>query len=1341
MNKFLSRIPLPVKLLLIGLIPLICILYLAAEIHREKINSINRIDHFINQMNEAEIIAGLKDNLQEERRYSFGALLNKDMNTQKLVSRDKTDQSIIDVREIGGHELNGFEYYTNLQDLDSVRKEVDAAAMTPLQTLDFYSGLITRINSLAAFSSDNLRNFRELDDDIKSFRLLSQLITQLGITRSDYYYALNKNKPDSNGIERVRNSYSTFQALQKEFEAKSSDKYRRKFKRMLDSGKFRTINSTLRQYVGNRTLNSALSDDEWWDISASGVDEIITLKNQLFNEIQAKAAVIYEEEKQSKNYNLIFMISIIVVVLLLVMITVRNITLSINQLQALSARIAIGAPTVEKVNYPARDAIHQLARSIYSIDENATKLSRAAVEIGKGNFDVPIEPRSTEDNLGNAILQMRSDLQFFNAENANKMWYQNGLSEINQSVLGEKNVHELTRHVLEALHRFFENELSVFYVLGKSQMLHFTSSYGVTEPKKVPQNVELGSTQLGEAALAGKVRQIKDLPQEYLKMSSALGEVVPTNLIFIPLYYNNHLEGIIEMASIDAFNEDELKLLQEMAITIAIALQAAKSRETLQELLEETQAQSEELQTQQSELESMNAELEAQALNLQASEEELKVQQEELQQTNQELEHRTELLQEKNEEILRKAEELALSTKYKSEFLANMSHELRTPLNSILLLSRLLSDDHAKNLTPEQVEYATVIQSSGTGLLHLIDEILDLSKIEAGKMQLEYENVHISSILEEMRALFFVQANEKGIEFIVEDHSPTDFTIETDRLRLGQIIKNLISNAIKFTSEGNVTLISGACENNPRFYCFTIRDTGIGISEDKQRVIFEAFQQADGSTKRKFGGTGLGLSISRELVKLLGGEIVLTSEPDKGSEFRVYVPIEQSGNGTSPLLIGREEEASEEQAAPEVVVSKAKDELYSRYLSENIPNHVADDRKNVADKDNTILIVEDDVNFAKSLLEYTRRRGYKGIVCVRGDEAESLARLFKPKGILLDIELPVMNGWEVMDRLKKNPDTRHIPVHIMSSHQMRREGLRKGAIDFIEKPVAFEQMGSVFEKIEYVLQKNPKKVLIIEDNHQHAQALAFFLQNFDVNANVKGSLEDSMDALKTDELDCVVLDMGIPDTKAYEVLEEARRNKDFETLPIIVFTGKSLSDAEEKRIRRYADSIVVKTAHSYQRMLDEVSLFLHLVEDKQTKALPPAQKKNSFREILEKRTVLIADDDVRNIFSLSKALESYNMNVISATDGKEALECLKENDKIDIVLLDMMMPEMDGYETARAIRSQGEYRDLPIIAVTAKAMTGDREKCIEAGASDYITKPVDIDQLLSLLRVWLYNKN
>lgn len=974
----------------------------------------------------------------------------------------------------------------------------------------------------------------------------------------------------------------------------------------------------------------------------------------------------------------------------------------------------------------------ELERKDVETAERLDVISGIATQISKGNYDVQIDDRKADTlgALGSSIHNMKDSLKDSFELLSQKEWLQSGVASLNDKMLGEKTIQKLSKDVIEFLCQYTNSSAGVLYVIDGEE-LTVTGGYSYI-PSKNRERIKKGEGLIGQAIVSGKMLELKSLAPDDIQINYALGEIKPTHIVAVPLT-DFKVEGAVELASIYGFSVLQLEFLNTVANNIGIALKATQNRKKVMELLEETKSQSEELQVQHSELEAINAELEAQTEKLQASEEELRVQQEELEQTNEELSERSVLLEEKNTEIQKKSEALELTTRYKSEFLANMSHELRTPLNSILLLSRLLSENNNKSMNNEEIEFAKVIQSSGNSLLGLIDEILDLSKIEAGKMELEFLDVSTKEITDNLHNLFNLVAKEKGIDFeIITKDAP--IVIKTDKMRLEQILKNLISNAIKFTEKGTVSIEIKVDTDDDKIICFIVKDTGIGIPLDKQPLIFEAFQQADGSTKRKYGGTGLGLSISRELAKLLRGEIILHSKVNEGSTFTLCLPV--LGFAINKVSVNKIPEAT-------VIEDHSEnEEAKPKYISEVIPAEIEDDRDSIVEGDKVILIVEDDINFAKSLLAFTQKKGYKGVVAVRGDYALNFALIYRPVGILLDIELPIKSGWQVLEELKNHSHTKHISVHIMSSHKLKQESLLKGAVDFLDKPVAFDRIPDVFKRIEHIINKESQKVLIIEDNPQHAKALAFFLETYNINSEIKSDVSEGLTVLNQKDVDCVILDMGIPDKHAYEILDGVKKNPGLENLPVIVFTGKSLSIKEELKIKKYADSIIVKTAHSYQRMLDEVSLFLHLVEKKKEgNAIKESSKKlNSLNNILFEKKVLIVDDDVRNIYSLSKALEAFKMNVITAFDGKEAIKILDENPDTDVVLLDMMMPNMDGYETAEKIRSNPKFLNLAVIAVTAKAMTGDREKCIKAGASDYITKPVDVDQLLSLLRVWLYDK-
>lgn len=1003
-------------------------------------------------------------------------------------------------------------------------------------------------------------------------------------------------------------------------------------------------------------------------------------------------------------------------------------------------RITNNFGEINKLNAELREKDEQMAGRIGAIQ-------RIAARISSGDF----KTRATDeekDELGAlsfSLNKMAESLERSFSEIEGREWLQKGSADLSKNMVGEKQVTTLANDVVAFLTEYTDSVVSAFYLLENESTLVLKGSYALMQNYGL--TVKKGQGTIGQCASDGKAITIEDINEEDFNISFTAGEIKPKTIHVFPVHFENRMVGVIEMGSRSTYSNLQKHFFTEAAESIGIAINTAYNRLRLQELLEETQAQTEELQAQHSELEGLNTELEAQAHKLQASEEELKVQQEELMEANQELEERSRLLEEKNHlvvvrnlEIQQKADELAQNAQYKSEFLANMSHELRTPLNSILLLSRLLSENKEQNLDNEQVEYAKVIQSSGNGLLQLIDEILDLSKIESGKMQLDYELISVNEIVQDMNSLFGPMAKEKHVDFSIHIDKALPGQIETDKMRLEQILKNLISNSLKFTNKGFITLAVYPDPEEQNMVNFSVKDSGIGIPADKQELIFEAFQQADGSTRRKYGGTGLGLSISRQLCRLLGGDIQLISQAGEGSEFIVTIPKSQKFN---------QEKKESNQAVSMPVINEKKTngvdlvETADPFTSSVIPEDVPDDRNSINQKDNLILIIEDDTVFAKTLLEFTRNKGYKGIVAVRGDQGIELARHYKPMGILLDIQLPVKSGWDVMDEIKKDPMTRHIPVHIVSSYQMKKESLSKGAVDFVYKPLAYEKMDDVFKKIEDVVKNDSRKVMIVEDNSKHAKALAYFLSTHNINSVISGNIKDSVSSLERKEVDCVILDMGVPDMKAYETLDTMKKNAGLETTPVLIFTGKSLSRADEVKLKQYADSIVLKTAHSYQRILDEVSLFLHLVEENtRAKKKSPGQNRGagSLSEVLLNKKVLVADDDVRNIFSLTRTLEKHRMQVTSAIDGREALQALENNPDIDIVLMDIMMPEMDGFEAIAHIRKNPRWRDLPIIAVTAKAMAGDREKCIKAGASDYISKPVDIDQLVSLLRIWLYEK-
>ncbi|MEI9944313.1 MAG: response regulator [Chitinophagaceae bacterium] len=934
-------------------------------------------------------------------------------------------------------------------------------------------------------------------------------------------------------------------------------------------------------------------------------------------------------------------------------------------------------------------------------------------------------------------------------ETANKNWLLSGSFELNEVTRGEREAKELSQAIITQLCNYLKAQAGAMYLFDNGQ-LHLAGTYALEPGKQVATIIKPGEGLVGQAALEKKAILFTDVPADYIKINSGLGNTTPKNILLLPLLLDGTLKGVIEIGTVLNMTDLDTQFLDLISENLAIVVNAAQSRTKLKELLEETQRQAEELEAQQEELKQSNEELQEKTELLERSEEELKSQQEELQQSNEELEEKANQLEEQKEklenakmDIENKARELEITGKYKSEFLANMSHELRTPLNSILILSQLLSENKNKTLGNKEVEFAKNVYNSGADLLNLINEILDLSKVEAGRMELDVVDVPLSEINDQVTAMFSEIAKNKSIDFTIINKEGELATLLTDKQRLEQILRNLLSNAFKFTGKGgkvslniykvtsNIIFKNRKLNSIADMIAFEVKDTGIGIPEDKLGIVFEAFQQADGSTKRKYGGTGLGLSISRELANALGGEIHLQSKEGSGSTFTLYLPATYDASIMTVSPSDRKVEVKSKEPA-----RKQKTGIEKLPVEEGELN---DDRNNILENDKVILIMEDDTEFMKILLDFVRERNYKGITAKQGNTGLSYARQYKPDAILLDMKLPVMDGAEVLKHMKNDPDLRHIPVQVISGYDRRKEGLELGAFDFIQKPVAKNDLQNAFDKIEDFVNKKLKKLLIVEDNAQHNKAIRELIGNGDVKSFSAYSGKEAHEMMSKENFDCVIVDLGLPDMTGFDLLEKIKADPKLNKVPIIVYTGKDLSKEENARLLKFANTVVLKTADSQERLLDETMLFLHRVESKL-----PKEKQNIIRklhktdEVLKNKKVLVVDDDIRNIYSLTNALEEEGMTCLTAENGKLALNALKENPGIEIVLMDVMMPEMDGYEATKEIRGMNKFNKLPIIALTAKAMKGDREKCLNAGMSDYISKPVNIEQLLSLMRVWLY---
>jgi HAMP domain-containing protein/CheY-like chemotaxis protein/signal transduction histidine kinase len=1003
------------------------------------------------------------------------------------------------------------------------------------------------------------------------------------------------------------------------------------------------------------------------------------------------------------------------------------------------------------------DNVNQLAANLTT---QVRAIADVATAVTKGDLtrSITVEALGEVAALKDNINEMIRNLKDTTRKTTEQDWLKTNLAKFTRMMQGQRDLVSVTQQILSELAPLVQAQHGVFYlaekeaeketdIAGGDMRLKLLSSYAYRERKHLSSTFAVGEGLIGQCAFEKQRILLDNVPPNYIQISSGLGEAPPLNIIVLPVIFEGQVNGVIELASYNRFSEIHQTFLDQLTESIGIVLNTIAAGMRTEALLKQSQSLTQELQSQQNELRETNDRLERQAATLKESEERLREQQEELQQTNQELEEKARLLEIKNREVElakadleEKAEQLAVTSRYKSEFLANMSHELRTPLNSLLILSKLLFDNAENTLTGKQIEFARNIHSAGSDLLTLINDILDLSKIESGTMTVDAGAVLFDDVQREVEQTFRHVAENRSLAFAIERDDDLPALMETDAKRLNQVLRNLLSNAFKFTERGSVTLAirrattgwsreAAALESAEIVIAFSVIDTGIGIPYDKQRIIFEAFQQADGTTSRKYGGTGLGLSISREIARLLGGEIRVESEPGRGSTFTFYLPRQYVALPAArpvaapPLSLGVPSPVVAAPSQPTIVVSQPFD----------------DDREEIRLGDRVLLVIEDETTFARILRDTARARGFKVLVALEGDVGLALARKYKPTAITLDLRLPDTDGWTILDRLKHDPTTRHIPVHIISADDQRTRGLKLGAVAFLQKPATIDALDKAFGDLGGYVERRIKNLIVVEDDDRERESIVELVADHDVETTAVASGQEALALLGQQRFDCMVLDLGLPDMRGLELIESIKNQPALAEMPIIVYTGKDLTRAQEAELRRLTESIIVKDVQSPERLLDETALFLHRVED----SLPEPKRKllqqlHHKDPVLAGRRVLVVDDDLRNIFAITSALERQDMIVTYAENGRDGLAALENGGGVDVVLTDIMMPEMDGYEVMKAIRGQDRFRELPIIALTAKAMKTDRQKCLEAGASDYIAKPVDVEQLLSLLRVWLY---
>ena len=1011
--------------------------------------------------------------------------------------------------------------------------------------------------------------------------------------------------------------------------------------------------------------------------------------------------------------------------------TINNMTDTLanfaDQVTSVAREVGVEGRLGGQANVPgAAGTWKDLTGNVNLLAANLTTQVRAIAEVAtavtKGDLtrSIQVDARGEMAELKDNINTMIDNLRLTTDRNTEQDWLKTNLAKFTNMLQGQRDLTTVGRLLLSELTPLVNAHQGVIYQMENEETpgLKLLSAYADDGANGHAQTLRLGEGLIGQCALEKRRMLITEMPESAVPISSALFKVTPRNNIVLPVLFENQAKAVIELASIHEFTALQTMFLEQLTTSIGIVLNSIEATMQTEGLLKQSQQLAGELQAQQKELQQTNEQLEQKA--------------QQLAERNVEVERKNQEIEQARRALEEKATELALTSKYKSEFLANMSHELRTPLNSILILGQQLTDNPEGNLSPKQVEFARTIHGAGTDLLNLISDILDLSKIESGTVTVDADEIFFSNLLDMVARPFRHEAETRQLSFDVHLDPNLGRSITTDSKRLQQVLKNLLSNAFKFTGQGGVRLNVAAAlggwsaghavlSQASAVVAFEVSDTGIGIPLEKQKIIFEAFQQADASTSRKYGGTGLGLAISRELASLLGGEIHLRSAPDSGSAFTLYLPIKYVGSTTAPRPA-----ATSIVPAPTVAIERT---------IEQIP----DDRLEIQAGDAILLIVEDDPHYARILIDLARDRGFKVLHAVRGDDALELAKQYQPTAVSLDVFLPDMLGWNVLSQIKQNPLTRHIPVQIITLDEDRQHGLARGAFSFVTKPTTREGISDALSKIKEFSQPRRRRLLVVEDNKAEQMGIQELLGHDDIEIVSAATGKEALETLRQQPCDCVVLDLRLPDMSGFEVLECMRSEPALADVPVVVFTGRELSAGEDAQLHTMARSIVVKGVELPERLLDETALFLHrIITDLPAEKQRMLERLNSSDEDLVGRTVLLVDDDSRNIFALSSALERRGMHVLTATTGREAITLIEQTPDLAIVLMDIMMPEMDGYQTIENIRRNPGYRRLPIVALTAKAMKGDREKCLEAGASDYLAKPVNTEQLLSALRMWLH---
>ncbi|WP_299757975.1 response regulator [uncultured Pontibacter sp.] len=1302
------------------------------------------------QLEESEKISTLLHAFQQERaRILAAAGGDSTMLVEAIAQRRSTDaaeRSLEEFLQNTGRSLPELSLLDEQQkyrnNLDS--RNFDALAFRAYSTSLIFS-LLDRIDDNAAGTSNT-----DLSKQLLSFRNLAEAKIQLGRIRSLLMRVIDDGAFSYNDYANISSQMAAYNRALDNYSRFASQQALNEVQQISTSDNHKKVAAVLQAIESDPQLNmAALDPSTIFNQFTTSIEQYRSAERALIERIEQD---VNNRINRKQQYLAVLLTAFVLILGLTVVLSVYIINIiasSLTKLKTAADRIKLGATEVV-IDINSNDEIGSVAKSFRGVLDKNVSLSKVAQAIGEGKYDVEVEVQSNEDMLSHAIRDMKDNLRTFTTENADRSWVLTGVAELNSQVSGETSLEKVSEKAVSFLCDYTGSEAGILYLHGNNGQLAPVASYGVSYSLEQLPSFAIGAGKVGQAVSEQKVKQLEGVPEEYLKIKTGLSDIDPASVIIIPLYFANTIIGALELASRKPYTDLHHRLFGSVSERVSVVIHTLKAHLQTQELLYETQNQAEELETQQEELRQLNAELKA-------SEEELRVNQEELQEKNAELEEKAQLLEEQYEalgaknkalEDAREAIELKIQqvetvSKYKSDFLANMSHELRTPLNSILILSRLLADNVENTLSPKQTDHANIIHKSGNDLLKLINEILDLSKIESGMVRLETEEMKVAEI--SMEPIFREMAAKKKIRFSERINPGSSATIVTDRFRVEQILKNFIGNAIKFTEEGGEVEFSvSPVHPKPKFrseqlreandvLAFSVRDTGIGIPKEKQDMVFEAFQQADTSTTRKYGGTGLGLTISKELATLLGGELMLESEPGKGSTFTLYlprIPVAAEAKQAAPAY---QPEPARAQQHTTQVTAMAPAESKGKSVGQMFMNIERQDKEDI-----TVLIVEDDKGFSDILADFAVAKNFKVHQAYTGRQGLLLAQQEKPDAMLLDVHLPDTTGWDVLKQIREDKSLRHMNVHVMSAYDKEVIGEHAANEEYLPKPVTLEMLNKAFSSIAGKSGLSIENILIVEDNEIENKAVAELLLAHGLKSTSAYSAEEAEQVLAKQKVDCIILDLGLPGMKGYDWMKKIKSKAGLSDIPIIIYSGKDLSEDEEAKLKEFANTIIIKNEYSYLRLLDEVQLFLHKVNQKLPQGNEFKMKLHVPEEVLRGKKVLVVDDDVRNIYSLSSLLEMHGLQVLVAYDGKEALEKLKSETGIDMVLMDVMMPEMDGIEATKRIRADLRFKQLPIIALTAKAMKEDREKCIEAGASDYIPKPVDTDKLLTLMRVWLY---